>query len=128
MATARQYHHQMIHFLRKTVGFADDGTELAVGTIPAGSVIIKPMSGVQVSTAFDAGTTNTLNIGTDADDNLFMTLGALGTATFVPMDEAIGGYLVAADTNVTATVVLTGTAATAGSGEVIIAYVPDTDG
>ena len=128
MSVARQYHHQMVHFLRKTVGYGDDGTELTVGIVPSGSTILKPMSGVQVSTAFNAATGNVLQVGTDANDNLFMTSGALGTATFVPLDEAIGGYLVTADTTITATVELTGTAATAGSGEVVICYIPDTDG
>lgn len=126
--SARQYHTQQVHYLRKTVGYADNGTALTVGEIPSGSLIIKDASGVHVTTAFDAGTTNTLNVGTSADDNLFGTLLALGTTTFVPLDEAVGGYLVTSDTTITATVVLTGTAATAGSGEVVICYIPDNDG
>ncbi len=127
MSVARQYHQQMVHYLRKTVGFADDGTELTVGVLPAGATMIKPMSGVSVNTAFDAGTTNTLNIGTDADDDLYMTLGAIGSIAFVALDEAVS-MTVAADTTITATVVLTGTAATAGEAEVIVAYTVDNDG
>ena len=127
MPEPRQYHQQMIHFLRQSIVFGDNGTAVTVGAIPSGSVILKPLSGVAVSTAFDAGTTNTLNIGTSADDNLYGTLLALGTTTFVPLDENVSN-LVSADTTITATVVLTGTAATAGAGEVVIAYVPDTDG
>ena len=127
MPEPRQYHQQMIHFLRKSIVFGDNNTELTVGVIPAGSVILKPLSGVSVSTAFNAGTTNTLNIGTSADDNLYATLLALGTTTFVALDENVSN-LVSADTTITATVVLTGTAATTGAGEVVIAYVPDTDG
>jgi hypothetical protein len=128
MSVARQYHHQMVHFLRKTVVFGDDDSAKTVGVVPSGAVIVKPMSGVQVSTAFNASAGNVIQIGTSANDDLFMTDGALGTATFVPLDEAIGGYLVTADTTITATVELTGTAATAGSGEVVICYIPDTDG
>jgi len=125
---ARQFYTQQVHYLRKSIVFGDDGTELTVGKIPAGSLILKPLSGVHVTTAFNAGTTNTLNVGTSADDNLYGTLLALGTTTFVPCDEAVGTYLVASDTTMTATVVLTGTAATTGAGEVVIAYIPDNDG
>lgn len=124
---ARQFHTQQIHFLRKSIGFADDGVELVVGKIPAGATILKPLSGVSVDVAFDAGTTNVLDIGTDANDDLYGTDLALGSIAFVPIDEAVS-MTVSSDTVVTATVGLDGTAATAGAGEVIIAYVPDTDG
>lgn len=127
-SVARQFQSQQTHYLRKGVTFADNGTAVDLGIIPAGSLIKKDQSGVHVTTAFNAGTSNTLNVGTSADDNLFGTLLALGTTTFVPLDEAVGGYLVTADTTLTATVVLTGTAATTGAGEVVIEYIPDNDG
>ena len=125
-ASAREFHTQQVHYLRKSIVFGDDGTAVDVGVIPSGSLILKPLSGVSVTTAFNAGTTNTLNVGTSADDNLYGTLLALGTTTFVPLDENVSG-LVSADTTMTATVVLTGTAATTGAGEVVIAYIPDND-
>ncbi len=125
--SAREFHTQQVHYLRKSVVFGDDGTAVTVGEIPAGATILKPLSGVNVDTAFNAGTTNTLNIGTSADDNLYGTLLAVGSIAFVPLDEAVA-MTVAADTTITATVVLTGTAATAGAGEVVIAYIPDNDG
>lgn len=128
MSTARQYHTQQVHYLRKSIAYTDNGTALTVGTIPAGSVILKPISGVHVTTAFDAGTNNLLDVGSSANDDLWGTDLALGTANFVPLDEAIGGYLVAADTTITATVALSGTAATAGAAEVVICYIPDNDG
>lgn len=123
---ARQFHTQQIHFLRKSFAFGDNGTALTVGKLPAGATILKPLSGANVDVAFDAGTTNTLNIGTSANDNLYGTLLALGSIAFVPLDEAVA-MTVSAETTITATVVLTGTAATAGNGEIVIAYVPDTD-
>jgi hypothetical protein len=125
---SREFHTQQTHYLRKTIFFSDNGVAKTVGVIPAGSLILKPSSGVHIVTVFNAGTTNTLNVGSSADDDLFGTLLALGTATFVPLDEAIGGFRVAADTTVTATVVLTGTAATTGEAEVVISYIPDNDG
>jgi hypothetical protein len=131
MARTRQpriMQRQMVHFLRKSIAFTDNGTALTVGVIPAGSLILKPMSGVHVTTVFNAGSTNVLDVGTSDNDDLFGTDLALGTANFIPLDETIGGYLVSADTTITATVGLSGTAATTGAGEVVIAYVPDTDG
>lgn len=128
MSTARQYHTQQVHYLRKSITFADNGVAVTVGTIPAGSLVLRPVSGVHVTTAFNAGTGNVLDIGSSANDDLWGTDLALGTATFVPVDEAIGGFLVTADTVVTATVALSGTAATAGAAEVVICYIPDNDG
>ena len=123
--TALLYQQAVVHFLRKTVTFADDEVAIQVGIVPAGTLILKPMSGVHVTTAFNSGTKNAVDIGTDANDDLWGTDLALGTATFVPLDEAVGGYVVSEDTIVTATVDLTGTAATAGEAEVVICFVPD---
>lgn len=130
---ARQYDAQMVHYIRKGLTFADNGVARVVGKIPAGSQILNVSSGVFVTTAFNAGTTNTLNIGTTADDDLYMTVAALGTKAFVALDEAatatnVNTWYVSADTTITATVVLSGTAATAGACEVIITYIPDNDG
>lgn len=119
---ARLYHTDQVHYLAKDFTYADDGSVLSLGYLPAGAVIIKPMSGVSVHVAFNAGTTNVLDIGTAANDDLYGTDLALGSIAFVPLDEAVS-MTVAADTLVTATVDLTGTAATTGSGTVIIAYV-----
>lgn len=131
-SVAREHHYQMIHFLRKTISYTDDGTELTVGWIPSGALILAPASGVHVVTAFDAGTSNVLDIGADSgndDPDDFLTDGALGSAGFVALDEAATGvFRATAATQVTATVALTGTAATAGEAEVVIAYIPDTDG
>ncbi len=128
--TSRLYHTQQVHYLRKTFGFANE-TETNVGNIPSGSLIIKPMSGVHISTAFNATTTNVLDVGFSAnpdDPNHLATILDLKTATFVPLDLAVGGYLVTHDVTVTATISHTGAAASAGSGEVIICYIPDNDG
>ncbi len=126
---ARQYHTQQIHYLRKTITYADDGTTVTVGVIPAGSILLKPISGVAVTTVFNAGTTNVADLGpsTDAGTDLWATDLALGTLAFVPIDEAVSN-LVSVDTTVQIAVDLTGTAATTGSAEVCICYIPDNDG
>jgi hypothetical protein len=125
--TARQYSTQQVHYLRKGFTFADDGTVLTIGTIPTGAQIIKPMSGVAVNVAFNAGTNNFLDIGISSNDDLYGTDLSLATIAFVPLDEAVS-MTVAADTVITATVDLTGTAATTGQGEVVICYCVDNDG
>lgn len=127
-STARVYASQQIHYLRKSITFADDGTTVTVGTIPAGSLVLKPISGVAVTTVFNAGSTNVLDVGpsTDSGTDLWATELALGTLGFVPIDEAVTN-LVSVDTIVQAAVDLTGTAATTGAAEIIIAYIPDND-
>ena len=122
-STARDYGKQLVHYLRLNVVFGDSGVAKTVGVLPAGAQIIKPMSGVAVNTVFNAGSTNVIDIGTAADDDFFGTDLALGTAAFVPLDEAVN-YVVAADTTIVATVALSGTAATTGSAEVVICYIP----
>lgn len=121
---AREYHQKLVHYLRRDFTFADNGKQLVVGEVPNGAIILRPDSGVHISTAFNAGSTNVLDIGFSGDDDLFGTDLALGTATFVPVDEVTGAFYRSADSVITATPSLTGTAATAGVGHIIIAYVP----
>lgn len=124
---AREYPQQMIHYLRKSITHLDNGRTVDVGRLPAGAVMVKPISGVQVNVAFNGDTTNTLDIGpsTDAGTNLWMTIGSLASIAFVPLDEAVS-MIVAIDTLVQAKVVCSASAS-AGQGEIIIAYVPDND-
>lgn len=128
-STARETHHQVVHFLRKGFTHQNDGQTLSAGIIPAGSLILKPLSGVAVTQVFNAGTTNVLDIGpsTDSGTDLWATDLALGTLGFVPFDEAVTN-LVSVDTEVQFAVDLTGTASTTGAGIVVIAYIPDNDG
>jgi len=128
-SVARDFNKQMVHYLRKGITYADDGTTVTVGTIPAGSLVLKPISGVAITTVFNAGSTNVLDIGpsTDSGTDLWATDLALGTLGFVALDEAVTN-LVSVDTVVQAAVDLTGTAATTGAAEIIIAFIPDNDG
>jgi hypothetical protein len=124
---ARELQTQQIAYLRKGITFADNGSTVTVGTLPAGAQIIKPISGVSVNVAFNGGTTNTLDIGpsTDAGTNLWMTIGALGAIAYVALDEAVS-MTVSVETIVQALVVSTA-GASAGAGEIIIAYAMDND-
>lgn len=126
-APARLLHTQQIHYGRVGVVFGDNGTVKTIVVVPAGSLILKALSGVHVTTVFNAGTANVLDIGTSADDDLFGTDLALTATNFVPLDEAVGTYLCTSETTITVTLGLTGTAATTGAAEVFIAYIPDND-
>lgn len=125
---ARDFQKQMVHYLRKGFTYADDGSTLTVGVVPTGAVVIR--AGVVVSVAFNAGTTNVLDIGTAADTDGFATDLALGTVGVIVADEMAttndaGPYT--ADTTIQAVVDLTGTAATTGTGTIWVEYILDND-
>jgi hypothetical protein len=125
---ARYNTPQQIDYLRKAVTFADAGKTVTVGILPPNAVILKAISGVFVGTVFNAGTTNTLDVGTTADGDLYGTALSLTAANFVPLDEAVSFKTgPTGDTYVTATVSMTGTAATTGSADIIVAFVPNND-
>lgn len=107
------------------VVFAADGTETVVATVPANSQIYQ--IAVDVTTAFDAATTNTFDIGdgTTADkyaDALDVSAAARVLAT---SDVSQIGNLIdigTSDVDVTVTYNQTGTAATAGAATVTVLY------
>jgi hypothetical protein len=124
--TARQYDTQQVHYLRKSIAYTDHGLTLTIGTIPAGALVLKALSGVHVTTAFNAGGADTLDIGpsTDSGTDLWATALDMSATTFVPMDENVS-LLVSVDTIVQCDVTSSGSSA--GAGEVIICYIPDND-
>ncbi|OAP40361.1 hypothetical protein AU381_00080 [Sinorhizobium glycinis] len=122
---ARDAGYQNVQYLRKTIGVADMAKVVKLGTIPAGALILKPQSGVQVNTVFNSATTTVLDIGSAADGDLYATdLDVKTAAAFVPLDEAVS-MVVTVDTELTCTLAETGTAATAGSAVVVIAFLPN---
>lgn len=120
---ARDRFAHTVHYISVAFTYADNGKVLKVGTIPSGAQILKAASGVHVNVVFNAGTTNVLDIGSAADGDLYATDLALGSIAFVPLDEAVS-MRVSADTEITATPALSGTAATTGEGVISIAYLP----
>lgn len=119
---ARDALYQNIQYIKKKIVFGDTGAKI-IGTLPAGAIIVKAISGLYVTTVFNAGTANVIDIGTTADDDLYGT-DLSGTAlAFVPLDEAVSQY-VSADTTFTVTPGLTGTAATTGEAWAVIAFIP----
>ena len=124
---ARQTHLQVPHSIRKTITF-ETAADTEIGTLPAGAVIDPALSSVLIKTAFNAATTNTIDVGTAADDNLYATALAAGSVARVPFDEFTASNVLSADTTLTVTYDQSGTAATAGEAEVVVVYHVDNDG
>jgi hypothetical protein len=124
-SVARQYHQTMTHFLRKTVNFDDNdaATGVSVGTLPSGAIITGVTA--SVTTAFNAGTTNVLTVGVSGTLDKYaaagdITEGSVGVTTITSNNEQV-----TSDTEVLASFTESGTAATAGSAEIVIEYIPD---
>ena len=101
-----------------------DSSAVTVGTIPANAQIID--INIDVTTAFDAGTTNTIEVGNSGNADAYVTATAVGSAgrasvatTGVYADWADVG---SAEVAVTATYAQTGTAAAAGAARVTVVY------
>lgn len=126
----RVYHTQQVHYIRKTVKFDTTGiaSGIVIGTLPKGAQITHVA--VNVTTAFNAATTNVLTIGTTATGGEIATNAenAAGTAGY---KQPVAGQALAvptADKDVYMSYTQSGTAATAGSATAVISYVPDNDG
>lgn len=124
------YHQNMVHYLRADVVFGDDDTAVSMGWLPKNATVIR--GGVVVTTAFNAGTGNVMDMGfrnagdgTADDVDEFASAIALGTAGVIAADD----MATAADAHfpqgaeVIATPALTGTAATAGAGVAWVEYI-----
>lgn len=124
VGNARQYHQQMIHFIRRRVNWNDARIAAGVvfGTMPAGGRITGQH--VFVQTAFNAGTTNALNVGTTAGGTQLFT----DAATAGYRAPTIANLAFAADTDLFVQYAQTGTVATAGLADIIIAFAPNIDG
>jgi len=107
------------------VVFGANGTETVVATVPANSQLWQVS--VDVTTPFDAGTTNTFDIGdgTTADKYADALNVASAARLLATSDVSQLGNLVdigATDVDVTVTYNQTGTAATAGAATVTVLY------
>lgn len=121
--SAQEYHTKQVHYLGKAITFADNGLTISLGYIPAGAFVLR--GGVAVTTAFDAGTSNVLDVGTAADPDGFATDLALGTIGVIVADEMAtsNDALASADTEIVCVPALSGTAATAGAAYVWVEYI-----
>ena len=121
-----------IQFVRRTVTFnMTDTGNLAIGSgngIPIGALeagTIPLYCHVTIETAFNAGTTNDVRVGTVDDDDGFATTAAVipGTTGFKGnLTGALTGIPLAADKVVYVKFAQTGTAATTGKAEVVMTF------
>lgn len=126
-APARIMSVNCVHALRGRINFDSSGaaTGIEIGTIPAGS-FVGPVT-VHVITAFNAATTNVLEVGTTADPDGFATsAGTASGATGVKLNltGAQSGDTLTADTPVVVRFTQTGAAATAGVAQVVVEFYP----
>lgn len=117
---------QVPDFLRRRVRFDTVGAAggIPVGTLPAGARLLAV--NVYIDTAFNAGTTNTLNIGTTATGSEVLPSATVapGTTGFKTAGAAVLATAFPTDTTIYASFVQAGTAATAGLADIVIHYVP----
>lgn len=127
---ARQYEQQLLHFMRRQIAFNTPliGTDdrVQVGTLPAGAVVYDTI--VKVSTAFNAGTNNLINVGIVGDDDGLLDETDIDATSAEFQSSRRGCDLTfTEDTPVYVTYDQSGTAADAGVAEVIVAFIPDND-
>ena len=101
-----------------------NSSAVTIGTVPAGAQIVS--INIDVTTAFNAATTNTVTVGKSGSAAAFVASTSIGSAGRASV-ATTGVYSAwadvgSADVPVTATYSQTGTAATAGAARVTIVY------
>jgi hypothetical protein len=128
-SVARFYNKQLVHYLRADFNVTDvdvsGGVTKTLGTIPAGSVILKPISGVAIHVAFDD--TTVVDLGPSDNNDLWATDIVTTTIGFVALDETVTNK-VYVDTTVQCSFIPAGTSVTVGAASAVICYIPPTEG
>jgi hypothetical protein len=124
---ARYNTPQQTDYLRRRITFQNTQRVL-VGILPPRAIINKASSFVDIVTVFNAGTTNTVDIGIEGTAGRYGSAIALGTANQVALNGT-GTFQVAGvdDVYIWATVNMSGTAATTGEAHVVINFTPAND-
>lgn len=127
---ARLLPWQAVHYMRKTVNYND--TDIATGVgfkhyLPDGASIL--FVNVKIKTAFNAGTTNVLTVGQNATSYNDMVAAADVNEAATGSSMVLRGadLTISGDARPFVKYTQTGTAATAGKAEIVIAYIPAND-
>lgn len=124
---ARRNTTQQTHYLVKKVVFGDDGTELSMGYVPAGSIIIGARA--EVETAFNSDGNDYIIIGNATDPNEFcnnLDVSAVGTKLDASTFNAAADKVYTADTEIVCQYDSSdATNLTTGLAYVIVEYVVD---
>lgn len=129
---ARQLDTQQVHYLRKRITFANFGTVVDIGKIPAKASVVG--GGVHIVQAFNSTGTDLLDIGfrggssTD-DPNGYATQLTLAAIGYLTLDElgATSNIQQTVDTIVTCSPAQSNADATEGIADVMIMFIPNND-
>lgn len=128
MATPRYNHTQQVGYLRGEIAWNSPGvaTGVNIGAIPAGAQVVDCV--VNVKTAFNAGTTNVLAVGTTGTGAQIATSAETASGS-TGGKRCVTGLNVqpSTDTDIWASFTQTGTAASAGLATVVVTYVQNND-
>lgn len=116
----------VIPFLRLDTAYntTSIGSGVSMGTVPAGSIILPHH--VNITTAYNAGTTNVLEVGTTGTANKYVAAGDVDETTIAFTSNITTGCgEESSDTEIFIKFTETGTAATAGASTVILPFIPD---
>lgn len=127
---ARLGQTQQTNYYRVLINFNDPNISTAqkFGALPQNSFILN--TDVEIVTAFNAGTTNVLTIGTSTTANEIVASGDVtaGSTGVTSVSRGRGRSLTSSgDTTLYAKFTQTGAAATTGQAIVVIEYVPNND-
>jgi hypothetical protein len=119
----QEYHTNQVHYVAKTVTFANDDQVVTIGTLPPRAIIID--AGIAVTTAFSGGTP-VADMGVGADTDAIASALALGTAGCIR--DVSTDPLVSHDDYSTGAVtvnisITSGSTITAGSGVAFVTYI-----
>ena len=115
----------MLSAITATVAYTDTSA-VTIGTLPAGAQIVD--INIDVTTAFNAGTTNTVTVGKTGSAAAYVTSTSVGSAgrASVATTGVYSAWANVGSTNdvdyATVTFAQTGTAASAGAARVTIVY------
>lgn len=113
----------MLSAVTTTIAYTNTSA-VTIATIPAGAQIID--INIDVTTAFDAGTTNTVTVGKNGSAAAFVASTSVGSAgrASVATTGVYSAWANVGTSDVSATITFsqTGTAATAGAARVTIVY------
>lgn len=124
--SARHFSSQQTHYLIKKVEFGDDGTQLSMGYVPAGSIVINARA--EVKTAFNGGGNDYIDIGYAADPDEFcadLDVSTTGTKLDATTFNAAANKVFTSDTEIVCQYDDANSDATAGLAYVIVEYVVD---
>ena len=121
---ARDMGYDIVQHLTKKISYLDGATgAVTVGVLPPKAIVTDVWA--VVTTAFNAGSTNSVDIGTSGDTNGFATGISTTAAGRIAADEmaATDDLYSTAESTIVVTHVQTGTAATAGEGYVVVQFI-----